>query len=473
MNTIFSHLLYKNDGQDTVRSGYVEWFLDTFPCSEFTQDDRLFWHFLRYCSDLSVSAKFSYLQAWIDTELRELLHEVGVRVPGCEQYSFDDPLSFETAVRVTKEVLEDDYKVLESYPIEVSDFKVEMSAYMSSQCKEKMASALANTFEMLNKTDNAIEANIYCMNQMSLIQTIYNKDNLKDLDSYTSGSETEDSRSLHRVGSFGIPAIDKDSGGIYTTRLYDVSAQPGKGKTRFTIGQIVYNTITVDHNNVLMLLLEQTVAEAKAMMLALHVFKMFNIQITDAMIYNNEVPEEYQKNVEAAKYDLFKSGKYGKVEFIEDELYVETFINRINVLDSLKGPFDIIIIDYIGLIESKPAKYAPTLREWEILKVAYRVFKRWVRRHDKAGISVTQFGKEGTQAGRSDKEITADMLQGGMAAARNMDYGVHISSTESMDVQQQVRFGCTKSRYSRGFDSFLCDVRLGFCWFRQIATKQV
>ena len=66
---------------------------------------------------------------------------------------------------------------------------------------------------------------------------------------------------------------------------------------------------------------------------------------------------EYKAQVEAARYDLFESGKYGKLVALEETLYVQTFINRIRNLDRLKGPFHLICIDYMGLIKVKEERY--------------------------------------------------------------------------------------------------------------------
>ena len=221
------------------------------------------------------------------------------------------------------------------------------------------------------------------------------------------------------------------------------------------------------------LALEQKEEEIRAMLTACHVFWMFGIQMNDKMILSHSIPDEIRPQYEAARYDLFESGKYGKFVVRELDLYVETFITKIRTLDKLHGPFDLITIDYMGLLESKPADYRRELTEYEIIKTGFKQFKRYLRRSGKAGIAVSQFNREGIQAGKQDKEISTDMAQGGIAVYRNTDYNIAMSMTETMKLQQKRRFSQPKVRSSAGFHNFIVDTRLGFCYFKQVVQKAV
>ena len=177
--------------------------------------------------------------------------------------------------------------------------------------------------------------------------------------------------------------------------------------------------------------------------------------------------------VEAARYDLFESGKYGKIVCIESELYVENYLNKIRNWDKLKGPFDLIIIDYIGLMKSKPAQYQREKLKADIIATTFETFKGYIRTTRKAGIAISQFNREGIAAGNADKEITTEMAQGGITVYRNTDYNIAISMTETMRLQQKRRFSQPKVRASAGFGSFIADTRLGFCYFKQVVQKSV
>lgn len=473
MHNIFTHFIARGDSEESnKRLAYAAWFTDAIPLNEFTGDERLFCEFLDYCSDLGVPVTYKYMQVWLHTELREILHKTKIRVLGCEALSFEDPVSFETIYRTTTNVLSDNFTTLETIPSDVDDFKVEVSAFFKERRSERLTHALSSTFEILNNTDSVEDAAEYALDTINAVQDIYDTTKISDLETQAE-EKLQITDTMVKISDTGLPAIDNDSEGIYTSQLVGIEAQPGTGKTRFTLGTYCYRALTIYKKNVLFLALEQKEVEIKAMLIACHMFHLFNIQVSDKMILTNKIPVELKSQYEAARYDLFESGKYGKFVTKELDLYVETFITKIRTLDKLMGPFDLIAIDYMGLIESKPAEYRKALEEYEIIKSAFKQFKRFLRRTNKAGIAVSQFNREGIQAGKADKEITTDMAQGGIAVYRNTDYNIAMSMTETMRLQQKRRFSQPKVRSSTGFGNFIADTRLGFLYFKQVVQKAV
>lgn len=473
MNEIFKYFIARGDNDiDRKRLGYASWFTDLVPLSYFDEDEKLFWLFIDYCAKLDAPVRSSYFNTWLNTELRCVLHETNCRVKGCEALRYEDPVGFETAIQTTTQVMQDNFTVLESLPADIDDFKIEMSSYLSERKRDNLVTALSQTYELLNETDDPEKASDFILDEANSINEIFDPTQVDDLDAnkYESNDNT---KGMDLVSDSGLPAIDKDSTGLYTSQLFGIQAQPGDGKTRMVIGTYAYRALTVYKKNVAFYALEQREAEIRAMFLAHHVFRLFGIQISDRMIWTNTVPEELKPQVEAAEIDLFDSGKYGKLFIKETDLYVETFITKMRTHDKLYGPFDLIVIDYMGLIESKPQEFKRELTEVEIIRSAYKQFKRYLRRNCKAGIAVAQLNRDGVQAGEKDKEITTDMAQGGMAVYRNSDYDIVLTCTPTMRVQQKRRLSQPKVRASAGFGAFVCDVRLAFCYFNQIVQKAV
>lgn len=470
MDKIFGHFLSRNDN-DMKRLAYASWFIAQIPIEEFSGDEKLFWKFIEYCSKLNVPMKRKYLDIWLNTELRSVLHETNARVSGTETLNINEPVAFETLVQTVTQVLGDDYTVLETEDNDIEDFKVEYADFITKRRNQRLTEALSETYNVLNDTDNTLVATDYALDTISKINDIYDVSKLEELN--TQDAKDSATATMEFVSDSGLPAIDKDSGGIFTKQLVGIEAQPATGKTRFVLGTYVYRAITLYHKNVLFINLEQTHEEIEAMLVAAHVFHLFDIQLNDLMILRNNVPDEFKSQVEAASFDLFRSGKYGKIVCEDTELYAESFITTLTNKDRLKGPFDLICIDYMGLIESKPEQYKKELTEAEIIKVCFRRFKRYLRKTNKAGIAISQFNREGIQAGKADKEITADMAQGGLAVYRNTDYNIAISMTDTMKAQHVRRFSQPKVRSSAGFGTFIADVRLGFCYFKQRAAQKV
>ncbi|MCM1215091.1 MAG: DnaB helicase C-terminal domain-containing protein [Lachnospiraceae bacterium] len=466
MDKIFSHFIGRND-DDMQRLAYASWFIESIPIDEFDSDEKLFWKYIEYSCTLNAPLRSKYFDLWLNTELRHVLRETNARVLGCEALNYDEPVAFETAVKTTTRVMQDNFTLLETMPSELDDFRVEAATYFATKRNEKLQSGLSNIYEKLNDTDDAIYATDYALDVINNINEIYSSSKLTDL------GESLDSDEMTFISDSGLPAIDKDSDGIFTSQLYGIEAQPGTGKTRFACGTYAYRAAVLYGHDVVFISLEQKKIEIESMWLALHVFNMFNIQLNDKLIRTKKYPKEYEPQVEAARYDLFHSGKYGKLIALEETLYVQNFVTRLRNLDRLKGPFDLIIIDYMGLIQYKKEKYQKDMSLGDRISEVYMQFKGYVRSSNKAGIAIGQFNKEGITAGENDKAITPDMAQGGIAVYRHTDYNIAISRTETMRLQQKVRFSQPKVRASAGFGTFLADTRLGFCYFKQVAAKAV
>lgn len=472
MDNIFGHFLIKpNDDEETAykRLAHAAWFVDAIPQTEFNNDELLYWKFLEYSSQLEVPPNLRTLEVWIATELRKVLLDTHARVAGCEALNYEEPVAFETALSITRGVLVDDYNALEMNDNIASEFKVDCDAYFSTQRKNRITEILSRGYDMLGSTDDPIKASDYLMDSLLIINDIYDVEKLEELD----GKSGTVKRRPRFACDTGLPAIDKDSGGFYTTQLIGIEAQPGTGKTRFVLGDMIYRAATIHHKNCLYLSLEQNEIELEAMLIAKHVFVMFGHQIADKLIWEDRVPDEMKAEVEAARIDLFQSGKYGKITYKRIDLYVETFTSKLRTLCLLGGGYDVIAIDYIGLIGSKPAKYHAELKDAEIIKQAYQRFKRFCSKNDILGIAIAQFNKEGIEAGEKDKEITVSMAQGGQAVYRNTDYNIAMSRSQTMKLQQKLRMSQPKVRASAGFGSIICSTRLGFCWFQQIADQAV
>lgn len=467
MHRIFSHFIGHDDDTDLQRLAYASWFIQSIPIAEFHAEEQLFWKYIEYSEKLGVPLRSRYFDLWLHTELRQTLLSLGVHVTGCESLNYNDPVQFETAIATTTRVLSDTYVQLETDVTDIEDFSVDAAVYFTTKRNDRLTECLTDIYNKLNDTNDAELASDYAADVINNINTIYDKSKLESLNDKTSTDDME------FISDSGIEAIDKDSGGIYTTQLFGVEAQPGTGKTRFTEGTYCYRAAVLYKKNVLFVTLEQTKLEIECMWHALHVFNMFNIQVSDSMIRKKTYPKELEPQIEAARYDLFESGKYGKLVAVEDSFNVRTFVQKLRNYDRLKGPFHLIAIDYMGLIRGEGDSRYKDLSLADRINDSYEFFKAYVRKTRKAGIAIGQFNREGIEAGEKDKAITPEMAQGGISVYRHTDYNIAMSRTEAMRLQQKVRFSQPKVRASSGFGTFIADTRLGFCYFKQAAQKAV
>lgn len=465
MHNIFAYFIDR-DG-DPKRATDAAWFVEAFPEQEFNDDELYFFLFLDYCATLGVQIKRKYLETWCTVDLKKHIASHKVKVQGCEAINLDDPMGFEEVCRVTTQVLLDNYTALEMIQADESDFPVSLSDFINERRGERLTDCLSKSFNILQDTHDSERAGDYACAQLNLINEIYSDDLIDEVAS----RHNDTKKKLELITTYGIPALDADSKGIYSTQLVDIEAQPGAGKTRFVIGAPSYEALVKYKRNVLFCALEQDVLEIEAMYVARHCYELFNIVVNDELILKDRVPDDLKGKVEAARIDLLESGKYGKLHIVDKLLYVETLIQTLSNIDRLHGPFDLICIDYVGIIESSPSKYQKEKSVADIISLSLKLLKRYARRTKKAIITVSQFNQSGIDAGNADKTITTTMAQGGINVYRHTDYNIAMSYNTEMKAMNKRRFSQPKVRGTAGFGTFLCSVWMGVCLFKQDAKK--
>lgn len=435
MHDIFSHFISRDTKDDGRRVGYILWFVDTFPSFEFKGEDFIMRLYCEYCARLGVPMKSQYFSVYLSTELRKILIETRVKLPGTDNLSYDEPTGLESAYQVATEYLQNEFSILESYSSDIQDFPVAADAYMSQRLSERTVEELGKAYEVLSSSDNSQATVDYALDRLILLRDIYSKEHIDQLEDVA--LREVGTTDFNFVTDTGIRIIDDDISGVYTTQLFSVEAQPGTGKTRFALGVMAYRTAVLYKKNVVYYQLEQTEAEAISMLVARHVFTLYNIQISSGMIQFNRVPPELQDKVTAARIDLFESGKYGKIKIINTDLYYETLEQVFRKDDKLFGPFDLVIVDYMGLIMQKPDKYHKEKLDYQVIAESYRKMKHYMRSTRKCGLAVSQLNREGIAAGKADKEITPEMAQGGIVVYKHTDQNLALTRTATMEAQQR------------------------------------
>lgn len=468
LNSIFSYFIAREDGADDKRLGYMSWFVLQFPQDEFHREEAVFYDFLSYCDRLSVPLKQKYFEVYLETELRRFLLASKERVDGTEMMSYDDPNSLETALRTTSEVMLASYKEIASEPCDLKDFPVAIDRFMKKQLDDRTVEILGRSYDIISQSGDPGAAAAWAREQLSALSDIYDESALEEIT-----NESISATPMEPLVDTGLPAIDDDLVALCRTQLLDISAPPGAGKTRMALGVFAHRAAVLKKRNVLYFTLEQSKAEAEAMLVSRHVAFLYSVVVTDKMILTDTVPKELIPKVEAARLDLFNNEEYGKLGIVEADLYLESFIDKIKTQDRINGPYDIIIIDHMSLLQSNPPKYERTLDDYKIVSRGYRMFKRYVRKNRKGGISVNQFNREGIAASKADKEIDATMGAGGIEAYRSTDINITITYTEAMAAQNQRRISLPKSRSSKGFGSIILNTNLGCCTWVQQPRKQV
>ena len=478
MNRIFTYFLSRDgdrEHESKLRQGYMSWFVLNFPETEFSGEDKVMWHLIKYANRLNISIKERMLSVFLDSEIKTLIVKKNIHVTGTEHLMFDDLAQLHNAVQITKKLLFECYDVLVTDDSDLDDFVASADAWMSEQLNRRLKELYATGFDMIANLTNGMigadDALTHTVDNVTAIKEIYDKDKLEELSSECTSDNDEEGESFEFVTDTGLPTIDRDMQGACRTQLIGVEAPPGYGKTKFSVGVWAYRAMVFHKKNVAYFALEQTKAEIKAMLIARHIYQLTKEQVSSDIILKKKYLQDKKLTelVRTARIDLFDSGKYGKI-FIQGSdksLYLESFVDRFKFLDRLHGPFDLFIVDYMTLMEQEGGKFQKALADWQIAKKAYQKFKKFCSKYKKLGIAVNQLNAQGTKDSENDKAASTTSGAGGMETYRSTDYNIVISATESMKAQEKRRLSTPKTRNSKGYGSIVVETRLNICWWYQ------
>lgn len=486
MHSIFSYFLRRAEDSNedaNKRIAYALWFVESFPIEEFSKEEFIFYKLLEYSTKLNVSLKEKYVRTFLDAELKELVLKSKVRVSGtAELNNMEDLVQVQTLIATTKEVILGSYWELMNEVGDVEEFIADADKFMIERLDERTIEVMSKAYETRNTEKNGFvgvrDSAEGLREDVSLLLEIYDREKLEELESATASSREEE---LEFVCDSGIPAIDKDTLGGHRGQLFGIEAAPGMGKTRFATGVWAYRAAVVFKRNVLYFSLEQSKKEIKSLFISRHIYTLYKIEIDAKLIQFNEVPKEFEDKVKAAEIDLFESGKYGKINIQAQgkkslDLYLESFVEKFKMLDKLQGPFDVIIVDYMGLIKQRARKkgeYARELSPHEVIQRAYQKFKRYSLNYQKFSIAVNQLNREGTEKSKKDQEIETTDAQGGMEVYRSTDYNMTITATPAMEAKRLRRISSPKKRNSEGLGQLLVKTKLACCLWQQAETNVV
>lgn len=461
-----------------LKSVYLTWFMMNFPKTEFSRENLLFWHMCGVAASIGVIVTEKYIRTYIQTDLKEFIFKEKLHVKGTDGLQFNSVSDQDNIVRITANRLMDEFYRLSNIEQEdVEDFKVDIKLWMNLKKSARLEEILTTSFETLdnlkNKRIGADDSLELLIGSATEIKLTYDESKLEDL-------EDEDSirEDIEFVCDSGIPFLDNDTGGIFETQMFGIEAGEGAGKSRFVRGTYGYRALTVYKINVLDIILEQSKDEGRNMYLARHIFETRGIFISDSMIrtkkddFGNDITPEVQEIIDVADYDLFKSGKYGKLVLEDEMIYLETFIERFKLLDRTKGPFKLLIVDYLTLIEQERTGKFHRLEEHQVYKYAYKWFKRYIRKAKKAAIVINQVNGSESASLSSGKSAGQSKAAGTKEARNTPDRVDVISYTPLMKEKGLRKIEPVKGRSSRGVGSAILKTELGQCYFEQDVAEK-
>ena len=446
---------------------YLNWFTLTFEPTDFTGTDALLMCFLKFCSKLKVQAKEKYLESYLKTDGIKDVKKFNIKSPEMDNYDYDQISQLTEGYEILKQTTLIQYKQYMTEDLTDKDFKVEMNEFISKIKNEKITSAMKNTMIGIANQGDVDVVSEKLRLQLSEIKAKYNIDKLQEIDDCGNGEET-----MEFVCDTASTIINDNMGGVYTRLIYTIAAPPGAGKTQFVLTQFVYSVLTKAKRDVVFYELEMSKTQIRNILISYHISNVFKVKIPHSDMNKQKLDDRQKQIYNAAKIDLFESGKYGKL-IIFDECTVETFEDEVTAaLSSCDNPA-MICIDYMGLIESHPTdKWQRAVDGYEIITEGYKAVRRLVRRKNIAAVCINQFNDKGIEAAKLGKEIQSGMIQGGHITHRHTDYDLALTYAD-IDNNNLRYLSCTKTRGTAKFSNKLLRADLSVGRFQEVKDNEI
>lgn len=452
------------------------WVAATLVPELFDGVDRVLFVYLQHCAKLAVTPKKSFLESFLFTDGRRIIKESKIKLQTMEHYDYNEPGQLEEAYNVIALATLSTYDAYtEGVNLEEREFKVDMYEYLNTAFRDKTQAIMANVFPRLVGKESTEEITTDMIAEIAKYKNILSTTSLDKLD-FLLGKPINSNKIMRFLFKTGIPAIDEDTGGVLSKQLWSLAGAPGTGKTRMMLAHFVYSAAVDYKIGVRVNTLELSIGECESILITIHLTKLYGgkVKIPDKLINSDKLTPEQRRYVEAAKGDLFNSGKYGRIIFYDEPLIVETYEREL--LNFLKFNQDVALVctDYAGIVKSVPqAKFDRNLKEFEAIGELYKISKQVAKITDTCCFILNQFNADGVDASSKGKSIIAGHVQGGQIIERHSDFDLAMTRTPEQELAKIQMLSTVKQRSATGFKNVPLAVDLSVAYFRQTKISNV
>ena len=464
MEKVFKWLT--QDGGDPKAVTYVNWFARNFSPNDFTGIDRLMVCFIQYCASLSISPTKKFFMSYLKVDGKRDMKKYNIRTDTMSSFDYNETSQLEAGFQTLAGIAGDTYDRYMEQDLTDRSFKVDVDMFLSEMQTEAIQSTFYKYFSQLSDGFDPRDVSLGARSALAKVDTVFDRGKIKTVEYVSAADDDLDMRFICKTG---LPCIDGDVGGIYTDMIYTFTGQPGSGKTRFAWVHFVYQIITVAKEDVLVYNLELSDSQAKNIIIAYHILRLYGgrIKIPDSVMNKKEMTEEQQRIYEAAKIDLFESGNYGKI-IIRGQLVVEEYEQEVTDIKRDNPNLSFVTIDYLGFSKSKPTtKWDARKQKYEIITDAYDISVDLKKALHIGFLCLNQYTDEGITAALAGKKIRSGHVQGGQVVERHSDYDMTMTMTEEQELANVRSLSIAKKRGSKGFNNVTISVDLSVSIFRQ------
>ena len=473
MYDIFKYFLQRDtDSEEDIRKrrGYLTLFVNKFPISEFTKEDKVVMDILNKAVKLKAPLKMRFIEVYMKSDLKVFIAKNRIAIPQTETFMLDDISQLGEAASIIGTSILDRFEDMEEEEANIEDFVIDLKEWIDIQKEASIKRLLQESSKRLHalskKEIGPDDVLKLIQKESNRIALLYTDKTVSDLIGRVKSNTYE------VVFKSGLKPINDGIPGIYTGELLTVAAGPGVGKTSLTFCDIIYTSIVELKKNIMAFCLEQKEDYIRALLVARHCVTLFRKTLSANSIAKELYTDpEILKNIEIARYDLFESGKYGRL-YIHDKtepFYLEDMTSNFDTAMDLYGPFDGVVLDHAAIIQQRPdAKVHMDIGG--IVRTAYLIMVAYLGR-GLAGIMVDQLTQEGAELAALGKRLAINSYAGGAEPLRSSDYVLVQEETEQMKANHAGRIYSTKSRISEGVPPFMVQKWLSCGFYKVIADN--
>lgn len=450
---------------------YCAWFTKEMDINSFRGVDKLIVCFLKYCSNLHVKVSKRALSFYIKNDLERDIKKFNIKSDTMDAYDYTQISQLKEAAGILGGILTSSYDTYVLKDLTQSEFRLDMSNFFSEKKAEEMQNLFTEFYPRTMDGSNLEDVGSEMKHRISKIEELYNIKKLKNLD-FIEGrvsSESEDNENLEYLFDTGLPCVDGDSMGVYTHLMTTINAQPSGGKTRLTEIHWAYKCVLAGYDCI-WYTTELTKAQVENIMIAHHITQLFggSKKIPDALLNRKkELSEEQLRIYEAARIDLFESGRYGKM-IIKRGCILEELDDEVRNLLRINSNIKLLAIDYMGLIRSVPRDpRQKAYDKYQVIEKAYEIVRGILMDCSIHAVCINQYNEEGIKAAEAGRPIRSGMTEGGHCVFRYTDYDLNLTYTPEQKLAGVRMLESAKTRGTPGFPKTMLRVDLAVSYFNQ------
>lgn len=360
--------------------------------------------------------------------------------------------------------------------LEVEKFKQEYCVDRATSILQKGLSILTTSLQERGKVLSGFEdACDYIRRELGTVDNVMSNQNGLGYLSFADMLENkEDTKPVKKVGSFaGISELNQHFGGLYTQKLITVAAPNKGGKTKFCMN-LVYDAVVNYGQNVTLWAVEGSIQEMVAELQAIHFDRVMNSGVNpeecktgvtkDSILRDSWCVKSWKEDMRVLSQELASNPEYGRIDFIDKPLFLETFVDDLNVSVESNGS-SIVVVDYLSLAGS----LNPRLSNHEIIREIYQKASAYCKRANICLISPAQYTQDtirtlskGGDGGSNDMRAS---VGGSAEILRSSDISFALWASTQDLLDNRMKFLSLPSRVGKAFEPFEIMTDLGVCLF--------